>query len=207
MSSTNPGAVLPPRERGSKSYVRFIVLCAGRTGSYMLTSSLNYSPKIVCFGEVFHFLTNHIDYHVDGYDMYDPEDLALRERDFEKFIDQRIFCERPETITAVGFKIHYNQFWGYAGLKEWITDQRQIRVLHLRRRNLLRQLVSLKIVESTRVSVEDKPPPIARLFSQQNALKAMRRPWLVATALRRAIRPPRPPGPSPAMGSSGTADR
>lgn len=180
MSSTNPGAVLPARERGSKSYVRFIVLTAARTGSYMLTSSLNSSPNIVCFGELFNPLGKHVDYRVDGYEMYAPRERKFQDEDIEGFLNERIFYERREQIGAVGFKAPQLHFWAYQDLEEWLVRERDIYVLYLRRRNLLRMLVSLRVAMQTWGWTDYQRHTPRSVLKPANALRALRHPLKAA---------------------------
>ena len=104
----------------------------------MLAQALNSSRDIVCFGEVFNYTLDFVMYNVEGYDNYNAEDLALQQRDPIGFLQERIFCEYPGEIRAVGFKYHYGQIWGYPGLLKRLIEDTEIRVVHLERRNLLR---------------------------------------------------------------------
>ncbi len=91
----------------SGDYVRFIVLAGGRTGSNMLVQALNSSPSITCFGEILNRQIEFVGFNVDGYDNFGGKDRALRDRDFNEFLSQRIYCLHPEEIRAIGFKLLY----------------------------------------------------------------------------------------------------
>lgn len=138
-------------------HTRFIIFGGARTGSNLLVSALNSSPEIICFRELFRFMDDSIDFGVNGYDDDDAADLELRNRDFSAFLGQRIFVE-TRGVNAVGFKVHDSHFYGFAGLKEWLVQQRDIRILHLRRRNLLRMLVSTEIAKATGEWIDPVPP-------------------------------------------------
>jgi len=172
------------------SYVRFIILSGARTGSHMLAQALNSSPKITCFREVFNHLQDFVQFDVEGYDNFSAETLSLRSRDPIRFLEERIFCPYPEGVQAVGFKFHYGQFWGFPGLLERLVGDTGIRVLHLRRQNLLRMLVSLKLARATGVFMEDT----RRGVTLANLSKATRHPLKAADRLRRRLRPPKAAG-------------
>ncbi len=153
----------------------------------MLVQALNSSPEITCFGELFHpqlNLPGYIGYNVAGHDNFSVRDRALRDRDFEEFLRERVYCAHPEATQAVGFKLLYGHIWGFPGLLEALTEDTEIRVLHLRRRNLLRTLLSLKIAETTGVWLEDRRLTLANIGT------ALRHPLRVATRLRRTLRRP-----------------
>ena len=195
-------------ESSLHGYARFIVLCAARTGSYMLTSSLNSSPDIICFGEVFNALTKHVDYRVDGYKMFDPDERAFRDKDFKQFLDTRIYCERPNEIHAVGFKLPHSHFSQYRPrlhrsmsalppqaeekLLEWLVAEVDIRVLHLRRRNPLRRMVSTYIARETGGWLEPPAPTLARARNPTAVLTAIRHPRRAVRSLRRILFPKEP---------------
>src|SRR3990170_2629997 len=67
-------------------YVRFIVLGDARTGSYMLVQALDSHPNITCFSELFYWQLDYVDFNVAAYDNNSPEDRALRDQDFERFL-------------------------------------------------------------------------------------------------------------------------
>lgn len=186
MSETQAATLQRANKKGSSDYVRFITLSGPRTGSNMLAQALNSSPKITCFREVFNRVGGFIQFDVEGYDNFSARAMSLRSRDPIRFLEEHIFCRHPEEVCAVGFKFHYRQFWGHSGLRERLLEDREIRVLHLRRRNLLRTLVSLKLARATGVFLDDT----RRKVTPANLLKAARHPWKAAARLRRRLRPP-----------------
>lgn len=181
-----------PDELGSGAYVRFIILCAPRTGSNMLASSLNTSPSITCFREIFNILGRAIDFNVEGYDRHDANDRTLRDSDFETFLRTRIFCAHPPLVRAVGFKMTYHHFYGFDGLREWLVEQRAIHMVHLRRHNLLRSLVSEKIATMTQGWLESDTGPLGGKLRPSFMLRVARHPLRYATRLRSVLRPRQP---------------
>lgn len=174
----------------STNYVRFIILSGARTGSHMLAQALNSSPRITCFREVFNPVQDFIQFDVEGYDNFRARDISLRSDDPVRFLEERIFCRYSEDIRAVGFKLHYGQPIGFPGLRERLAEDREIRVIHLRRHSLLRMLVSLKLARETGVFLVDegRKADIATLWT------AARHPVKAAARLQRRLRPPKPAG-------------
>lgn len=186
----------------SADYVRFIILGHARTGSNMLAFSLNSSPHIICFGEIFLPMRGTIGYFVKGYDNSSVDDRALRNRDFKRFLEERIFCAHPRAIHAVGYKMAYVHFPWFPGLLEWMTGDTELRVLHLKRRNLLRLLVSLRIAQTTGKWMDVQPATIAARLTPVNALRAVRHPLRAADSLRRQLqreKPTREPDRAPVL--------
>jgi hypothetical protein len=193
MPGANPTAKARPVGAASRDYVRFIILTYARTGSTMFAASLNSSPNIICFRELFNPIMDGIGFHVDGYDNASAQDRALRDQDFAKFLEDRIFCEHPKEIGAVGFKMPYVHFGSVPGLLEWLVGDTDIRVLHLKRRNPLRMLVSLRIAQTTGGWSEDRKGTLASKFRPANAARAARHPLRAANRLRKFLWPKEPP--------------
>lgn len=181
-----------PSADASTEYVPFIIVSAARTGSNMLASSLNSSPEIICFRELFNWLGKFIDYNVEGYDRSSPEDQALRQQDFRSFLRKRIFCPHPKEVRAVGFKMPHDHFSGFEGLLDWLANDTDIRVVHLKRRNQLRMLVSWKYAWMTGSWVEDRKQTLRTKFRLSNAPGALRDPRRAVFRLWRFLRPRRP---------------
>jgi hypothetical protein len=185
-----------PMSRSSKlagasvEYVRFVVLGDARTGSYMLVQALDSHASVTCFGELFNWDVEYIDYNVPGYDRDSARDLALRNSDPTTFLRERIFCERGAGTQAVGFKLLYSHVWGgFPGLLEALAADRELRVVHLKRRNLLRRLVSTRLAQASgvwRMEAGTAPLPLADPSTWRRGLKD---PAGAARALLRRMRP------------------
>jgi len=158
----------------------------------MLVSLLNAHPQVTCFREVLNPAHEFIIYGVEGYDNDRAADRALRDADPVAFLLQRIFCAHPAGTAAVGFKTQYEQIWLVPRALEWLLAQDDLRVIHLRRRNLLRARVSIRIAQMTGVWMERKPPPLAGLLTPANALRALRHPGRATKVVRATLRPKRP---------------
>lgn len=180
--------------------VRFIVLGEGRTGSNLLVQALNGHPQVRCFGEVFNWTHARIDYGVAGYELRSLEDLGRRSKDPVGLLRERVWGEAPPGVRALGFKLHYGHTFGYAGVQEALTGDTELRVLHLRRTNLLRLFLSLKRAEATGVWKEDASPAPATPFGPRGLLAMARHPSstiarLRARRLRQATAAAGAPGP------------
>jgi LPS sulfotransferase NodH len=171
---------------------RFLVLANARTGSYMLVQALNSHSQIVCFSELFQAEFDYVDFNVAGYDNYDPEAKAVRDGDFKRFLDERIFAGHPEGTRAAGFKLLYAHVWGFPGLLEHLIEDTALKIVHLKRRNALRILVSTRLAERTgvwQVHPSVRPADFRRLDLWWRALT---RPTRAVAALRRWLRAPQP---------------
>ena len=146
---------MPPSEPSSNDSaaaypVRFMILSGPRTGSTLLQSALSSSPEITCFGEIFNHQLDKIDYRTEEYEST-IVDMDLRATNPGEFLRKRIFTDPVTPIRATGFKFHYDHIWGFPGLRQALEEDRGLAVIHLRRRNVLRVLVSSKIAEETGV--------------------------------------------------------
>ena len=139
-----------------------------------MAEALNSSPEIRCFGEIFNFLWDVVDYRVEGYDMHSTEDLALRSAAPGEFLRDRIFCEHPDEIRAVGFKFHYQHYMAAQGLWQELQDDEELAVIHIPRRNLLRVLTSDKIAERTGVYRLESNSAAGSLFARDTAARFIR---------------------------------
>ena len=124
----------------NRKYTRFIVLTKPRTGSNLLVNSLQTHPGMVVFGELFR----------GGADEETKQTILASADDYFR---DRVFKRYGKTIQAVGFKIFYHHPVYDHGGKVWkyLLNCEGLRVIHLRRANLLRALVSMKIAEKTDV--------------------------------------------------------
>ena len=110
---------------GHRGYRRFIILTRSRTGSNLLVTFLNSHPSVRTEGEVFN---------------------RLEGRDYSDIL-ARVFDKEPAHIQLKGFKIFYYHPLDAAGSGLWsdLASLKDLMVIHLRRRNILRTLVSRKI--------------------------------------------------------------
>jgi LPS sulfotransferase NodH len=112
---------------GNNDYTKAIILSRSRTGSNLLKSLLNSHPGIYFYGEVFRSLQSK-----DPRELYDS-----------------VFSAKPSFINVAGFKIFYYHPEDASFESTWnrLINDKSIKVIHLKRKNLLRTLVSRKIAE------------------------------------------------------------
>jgi len=113
--------------RKHSDFRRFIILARSRTGSNLLISYLNNHPSIVAETEIFRDLQE-----------TKPEGML-----------PKLFKPYPSRIKAVGFKIFYYHPLHTDGTALWneLIRMKNLHVIHLKRRNILRTLISRKIAE------------------------------------------------------------
>ena len=114
-----------PTVLGHTDFTPFIVLARSRTGSNLLITLLESHPHIRADGEILHSLEGR-----DGADV-----LA------------KTFCKQPIRIKARGFKVFYYHPIDddSGGVWRTLAGMDHLRVIHLKRRNVLRTLVSRKV--------------------------------------------------------------
>jgi hypothetical protein len=127
---------------GHTDYVRFILLGRSRIGTNFLRGLLNDHPQVVLFGEIFRNY-NTVDFAYPGYEET-PGLLSSLQKDPIRFLETRVYGRLPDQISAVGFKIFYyharDEAWG--PLWEHLVDQTSLRVIHMKRRNILKTHLS-----------------------------------------------------------------
>jgi LPS sulfotransferase NodH len=142
--------------------MRFIILCAARTGSTMLRFLLNSHPEIVCHGEV---MTG------TGFVGLAPGPSPIRTklerlRDADPVRFMREFVLYGEDVAgAVGFKIKYEELSRpeFSPILEDLLADKDLRVIHLRRRNRFERLVSLAVAHRVGLNLifsEDQRPAV-----------------------------------------------
>jgi LPS sulfotransferase NodH len=133
--------------KGRKDYNRFIILGRGRTGSNFLRGLLNRHNEIVAFGELFR------DRDAIGWEFPDYEHLSqknslisLMNNDPVKFLEKKVFIRFPKHIFAVGFKLFYYHARERSRRVVWdyLKSQKNIKVIHLKRNNTLKMILSEK---------------------------------------------------------------
>jgi LPS sulfotransferase NodH len=138
---------------GSRAYCRFVVVGIARTGSTLLTNLLNLSPGALAYGELFRRPTE-IGWDIRPFaSRRSDRTLALYRSAPLDFLDRMIFRSYPRSIRAVGFKLFYYHAEEPPFRAVWqrLEMDKSIHVIHLRRRNILAQLLSLKVAERTQM--------------------------------------------------------
>jgi len=133
---------------------RFIITCAARTGSTMLRYLLDDHPEICCHGEVFirqgilrFIFKNRRSFGLSpGYLDYQPR---YKSKTIENFLSHDLLSTANKNQKAVGFKFKTDEFFdsGYTEITDYLRDNKNIKVIHLRRRNLIAQYISYQFVK------------------------------------------------------------
>ncbi|MFQ5529343.1 MAG: sulfotransferase [Gemmatimonadota bacterium] len=133
------------------SYTPFIVLTAPRSGSSMLIQALRAHPRIVSFGELFN--RGHIGFNTPGFENRNRMLQSWRDRHPAEFMQRMVYRGYDESVQAVGFKVFYEHVDRpqLRPLKSYLAQKPELRVIHLRRRNLLRAFLSRTIALRTGV--------------------------------------------------------
>ena len=136
------------------SLCRFVILCAARTGSTWLRLMLQEHPDILCHGEVLAPLADQI----DGFEPVPELQLGLtgpqladwRDADPVGFLYEAVL---PSGVAdAVGAKLNYNQLENELKcVRRKLVSDPELRIIHLKRRNLLARYISGWVVQHTQV--------------------------------------------------------
>jgi LPS sulfotransferase NodH len=156
---------LRPSNRRQRAYVRFIILGRSRTGSNYLRGLLGSHPQVLVLGEV---LKNPDAIEWGTAPGGSPEAAEVFRREPERFLEDYVFCDRPGYLRAVGFKLFYYHARTGPTSRIWphLQAMTRLRVIHVKRRNILRTHLSRVRAEQTDVWVNtsgapESPPPVA----------------------------------------------
>jgi LPS sulfotransferase NodH len=151
---------------GSASYRRFVIVGIARTGSTLLIDLLNSHSQALAFGELFRS-SDAIGWDVRPFTtLQNGRLLTLYQSDPLTFLQRNVFRSWPREIAAVGFKLFYYhaRVHPYSAIWDYLSMETDVRILHIKRRNILEQFLSLQrahlsnIWSSTQLSKEITPP-------------------------------------------------
>ena len=163
-------------------YVRFIVLGRSRVGSNFLRGLLNSHSQVIAFGELFQKY-DQIEWGFSSYDQ-SPRQLSLMQEDPEGFLEQVVFGKYPRKTAAVGFKIFYYhaQEGSQKSLWPYLRAQQDLRVIHIKRANILETVRSRKLAKITdkwanTIGTDEAYPKIHLSFEECLAAFTQTREW------------------------------
>jgi LPS sulfotransferase NodH len=162
------------RKRNGSASVRnlrrdkaFMITCPARSGSTMLVHLLRSHPEICAHDEV--FSPDKVKGITGTYLQKSKEDPAYIDRlSAQRFRDPINFLYRvildPQEKKMVGFKLKHDELVlpGYKILRDEIAGNKNIRIIHLRRDNLLRRYLSHYVamhVTHVTLAVGEQPVP------------------------------------------------
>lgn len=132
----------------------FVITCAARTGSTMLRYLLDSHPQICCHGEAFirqgylrFIFKNRRSFGLaPGYKEFAP---SYKSKPIEEFLTEDFLHSSDDGIRAVGFKFKTDEYFdpGYTEISRYLKSKDQIKVIHLRRQDLLAQYISYVFVD------------------------------------------------------------
>lgn len=132
---------------GYSDYSKFIILGKGRSGSTLLSGLLNSHSQVIAYGELFR-KPDAIGWDLPPYDKYlqKPSLISLVNQDPVAFVSRKVFNKYSKTIASVGFKLFYYHAHDDSRQKIWpfLQEQTDIKILHIKRKNTLQELLSLR---------------------------------------------------------------
>lgn len=138
---------------GHDDYQKFVIVGIARTGSTLLVNLLNSHSQALAFGELFRSP------ETIGWDLAPFSTrggarlLALYRSDPLAFLRKGVFRRWPRSIAAVGFKLFYYHAreYPYSAAWDYLGKNTDILVLHIKRKNILEQYLSLRLAHLTDV--------------------------------------------------------
>jgi LPS sulfotransferase NodH len=120
---------------GSRHYTSFAILCEPRTGSTLLHTYLNFHPNIKSYGEL---IREQVEKNHDS-------DPAL--------LPTKVFRAHGRHLQAIGLKLFYFYYDhpAYSNTFKEIVEQKDIKIIHLVRKDIFRLYVSLKLAQKTNI--------------------------------------------------------
>jgi len=145
--------------KGHQNYQKFVVLARPRTGSNLLVSLLQSHPNLRLFYELFNesksdkTFWDFINYNIDSIYQHQEEDPV-------NFLQDYVYREMPPSVLGVGFKLFYTHAKGSNESQIWdyLRDNVDLKVIHLKRKNLLKTHLSEEVAQKTQIWVGKKTP-------------------------------------------------
>jgi LPS sulfotransferase NodH len=126
---------------------KFAVICRGRTGSNLLLTLIRSHPRIFSWGEI-----------VGEGTLQQPclkrEILSLGPAAYARRCFNRVAFESALGVKALYYQLEdeYGQRMGVSGLPEvmdFLKSQKDIKIIHLKRKNRLKTFLSIRVAELT----------------------------------------------------------
>jgi len=125
---------------------KFIILSSKRSGSTYLQQLLNSHPEIIVGGEIF----NNSPGHVMEKEQIPEDKVKLKDSNPEEYLNWYFLSRNKDPVKFIGFRLFYEH--GRSG-REVIWDILKnipdFRIIHLQRKNQLKQFLSLKLAKKT----------------------------------------------------------
>ncbi len=172
---------------------RFVLLSSQRSGSTWLISILNQLEDAAAFGELFLYrqrtaeqIEVRFDFDYPRYLETPPSGLSLRPFSVFAYLDQ--FYDQPGTV---GFKLMYSQWRKYPELLLYFR-RRQVRIIHLVRRNHLNVILSRHVKAMTQQAhlvTDEKQAPFTPVeLDSATLLRRLRAQQRMVSTTRQLLR-------------------
>lgn len=145
--------------------IRVVLVCAERTGSNLLTGLLNSPPDFLFAGELFNrtMINNAVNPGIST--EWWPGIQGLRLTDPKEFL-KRFWRESEKKHKVSGFKLMYYHGKDFPVALDIIQREKAVRIIHLRRRNLLRRYLSLQQAQKSQIwvtTIDSPNVPVTQL--------------------------------------------
>ncbi|MGA9532747.1 MAG: sulfotransferase [Anaerolineales bacterium] len=143
---------------GRLDYVKFIILGRSRTGSNYLRGLLSSIEGVLVLGEILKNPVS-VEWGTDEFPRSEGVDRGYR-ADPVRFLEQDVFRTLPDSIHALGFKLFYYHAQNPPFKRTWdyLRDRQEVRVIHIKRRNVLATHLSrARAVQSDQWVATSKP--------------------------------------------------
>ena len=126
------------------NYTKFLIVGEERTGSTFLQMLLASNPSVLSLGELFNPVE---EIRQRGY----PTGKVITEKeDPIEYLETSVFQKHSEDLKAVGFRLFYTQARDDIWKTVWdYIRESDIRIIHLKRRNLLDRYLSHQFAEKS----------------------------------------------------------
>ncbi len=167
-------------EGNNYNYKKYIILATQRTGTNLLADLLKSHTNIVSYFEIFWKENRQLGKGFIPFNDYKMYNLSVK---FPvEFLNQYIFRNYSEKIEAVGFKLMYNQLSKYKIDEIVNMHDNSINIIHLKRRNKLKTLVSYRLAEKNNVwsqFQQEKPKFVPEI--RKNIITKNTQPYSIKT--------------------------
>jgi LPS sulfotransferase NodH len=127
---------------------RFVILGAERSGTSLVRELLATHAQVYAGGEIFNseiIRRGEIPWRLSfDFSARNQELNGLRESNPPAFFDALFQLAKTRAVRAIGFKLMYNHADKDARVRNFIAEDRTFRIIHVKRRNLLRRFLSLR---------------------------------------------------------------
>ncbi|MGI9235083.1 MAG: Stf0 family sulfotransferase [Woeseiaceae bacterium] len=140
---------------GNADFQKFIILGVSRSGSNLLRDLLNAHSQTITFGELFRN-DDSLAWDCPVNDKFKSQSkkvVSLIQNDPIKLMENLVYGETAGHIKALGFKLFYYHAQGENLKPIWnyLRDNKDVKILHLKRTNYLKRYVSLVKAKDTNV--------------------------------------------------------